>query len=394
MRSGRGHRRARGRAWPVLAAVGACLAVAAAGTGSTYAAFSDYVEQGGHRLGAAKVEVGVPGAASAPRLDYAGLLPGQPKTDSFDLAYRGTISGDLALEIRPDGGSSFCADDGGGAWTPRPGGALLIDFGNGWLDYCSTLGSTIQVPVRSAVVPGTHVTVTAQVQLASWTDDRWSEISDADDLTIIAHQSGALVGGFTDYVDGSIHLGTGTIRPVIPERCGSLSDYPGGVVYGTNGPDRIEGGNQGQVIFGLGGDDVLIGGNAKDCLVGGPGNDQLWGNNGKDSIDGGDGDDILIGGNGKDELVGGDGDDICYGGNGPDDVECESDPGGEGPPPPAPAAPAAPPAPSSGPQLTPDQSTSQTGGQSPPSGESDPGTTTSAVEEQPPPTEEAASGDS
>ncbi len=334
MRWGSRVTRTRLKSAAALSLAAGCLAVAASGTGTTYAAFSDFVDQPGHHVGAGKVELGVPGSSAVPRLSYAGLLPGQPKVDSFDVAYRGTIPADIALEVRAEDGSAFCQPAGSGAWTPKPGGQLQIDFGGGWVDYCSILGSTVTVPVRDDVMPGTGLTVTARVQLAPWTDYRWSQISDVDHLTLTARQASAVSGGFTDYVRGTLSVGTGTILPVIPARCGTAADYPGGIVYGTEGPDHIVGGNQGQIIFGLGGDDVLIGGNAKDCLVGGPGNDQLWGNNGKDSIDGGDGDDVLIGGNGADELIGGGGNDICYGGNGPDDIDCEAAPPGDGPPPP------------------------------------------------------------
>ena len=321
-----------------LALLGAgCLALAASGTGTTYAAFSDFRGFHHNEAGAATVALGIPGPSTGPALTYVGLVPDHPKTDSFAVAYRGTIPADLALEIRPDGGSPYCDALDDGSWTAKPGGQVQVDLGSGWVDYCSLLGSGASVPVRTGVVPGTDLTVSVAVRLAPGTDDRYSQLTDTDRLTITARQASAASGGFTDFADGTISLGTGTILPTIPARCGSAADYPGGIVYGTEGPDHIEGGNQGQIIFGLGGDDVLVGGNAKDCLVGGPGNDQLWGNNGKDSIDGGDGDDILIGGNGADELVGGDGDDVCYGGSGPDDIECETSPAGDGPaPPPAP----------------------------------------------------------
>ena len=312
-----------------------CLAVAASGTGTTYAAFSDFKGLHDNHVGAATVAVGIPGPSAGPKLAYAGLVPGVTKTDSFDLVYRGNIPGDVALEIRPDGGSPYCVEASDGSWTPKPGGQVQIDLGSGWTDYCSLLQQGVSVPVRNAVAPGTDLTVSVSVRLAPGTDYRYSQLADTDRLTITARQASATTDGFTDFADGTISVGAGAILPLIPARCGTAADYPGGIVYGTEGPDHLVGGNQGQIIFGLGGDDILIGGNAKDCLVGGPGNDQLWGNNGKDAIDGGEGDDILIGGNGADDLYGGDGNDICYGGSGPDDIDCETSPGGDGPAPPA-----------------------------------------------------------
>jgi len=362
------------------------LAVAASGTGTTYAAFSDFKGLHDNHVGAATVAVGIPGPSAGPKLEYVGLLPGVSKTDSFDVNYRGTIPGDIALEFRADGGTPYCTAATDGSWTAKPGGQVQIDLGSGWVDYCSLLGPGVSVPLRAAVAPGGGFNLPVSVRLAPGSDYHYSELTDSDRLTVTARQASATSGGFTDFAPGSISIGTGTIVPSVPARCGDIADYPGGVVYGTQGSDRIEGGNQGQIILGLEGDDVLIGGNGKDCLVGGPGNDQLWGNNGKDSIDGGDGDDILIGGNGKDQLVGGAGADVCYGGNGSDDVECEATPPGDGPAPPA--------APTT-------VSTSAPGAAAPADGSaavtgtsSDPETSTPPVEEEQPPAEEPAASTS
>jgi len=112
----------------------------------------------------------------------------------------------------------------------------------------------------------------------------------------------------------------------VPAECGPLSDYAG-IVYGTDGPDVLNGGNQRQIIMGLGGNDTLTGGNSGDCLVGSDGNDQLYGGNAKDILIGGDGDDLLVGGNGKDVLDGTTGADVCDGGNGKDTlINCETAP--------------------------------------------------------------------
>ena len=118
-------------------------------------------------------------------------------------------------------------------------------------------------------------------------------------------------------------------RPTPPAACGPVSDYKGGVVYGTPGDDVIDlrNANQSQIIMGLGGNDTIYGGNSGDCLVGGDGNDKLYGGNAKDILIGGPGNDYLDGGNGVDTLDGGDGTDVCVGGRAPDvSTNCESTP--------------------------------------------------------------------
>jgi Ca2+-binding RTX toxin-like protein len=108
----------------------------------------------------------------------------------------------------------------------------------------------------------------------------------------------------------------------LPPECNSIP--AGNHAIGTNGPDLLFGGNNGNCVAGLGGDDVLNGGNSSDILVGGSGNDTLHGGNSSDRLYGGSGDDILYGENGNDHLDGGPGWDICYGGNGTDTfVNCE-----------------------------------------------------------------------
>ena len=113
----------------------------------------------------------------------------------------------------------------------------------------------------------------------------------------------------------------------IPTACGSVSNYKGGVVYGTAGDDVIDlrNTNQAQIVMGLAGNDTLYAGNSGDCLVGGEGNDHLYGNNAADILIGGFGDDHLEGANGPDTLDGGPGNDECIGGNGPDIAKnCET----------------------------------------------------------------------
>ncbi|MCP3966599.1 MAG: hypothetical protein GY718_09655 [Lentisphaerae bacterium] len=72
------------------------------------------------------------------------------------------------------------------------------------------------------------------------------------------------------------------------------------MLYGTAGPDWIQG---------YGGDDVLYGGGGNDTMLGGWGNDVLYGEAGNDTLYGGAGDDVLNGGEGDDRLDGGGGND-------------------------------------------------------------------------------------
>ena len=295
--------RARRRAVAAVAAATALsAAIAASGSGTTYAAFSDFVVVEGNEVGAARVVVGLPGG-SAPELVYQGLLPGVPKTETLPISYTGTIPGDLALEFRPQGGSAFCEPATGGTWVAKVGGAVQLSVGGGWLDYCSLLNPGAAVPIQSNVPPGSAVDVSVSVQLVSGTDYRYSELMDVDKLSVTARQTG--VGAFTDWAIGTISIGTGLIQPSIPAECGDVGQYKE-IITGTDGDDVINAGNHKQIVLGLGGNDVIDGGNGKDCLVGG------------------DGDDVLEGGNAPDIMIGGNGFDTCNGEHAPDTYECES----------------------------------------------------------------------
>ncbi len=80
-------------------------------------------------------------------------------------------------------------------------------------------------------------------------------------------------------------------------------------LYGSNGPDNLQG---------FKGDDQLNGGGGADVLVGGPGNDVLQGKLGNDTLIGGAGNDYLGGNPGNDVLTGGAGNDILSDFNGVD----------------------------------------------------------------------------
>jgi len=164
--------------------------------------------------------------------------------------------------------------------------------------------------------------------------------------------TGQTYAGFSDFATVTGQARAGVWAPDPPADCYiKNANYPGGIVWGTEGPDEITAGNKGQIIMGLGGDDIIHGNNAKDCLVGGAGNDHLdAGNtdetttaspsgtskndheNGKDILLGGEGDDRLEGGNGKDYFDGGgQPGDVCVGDNGKDEfVGCTTVEAGRG----------------------------------------------------------------
>lgn len=86
----------------------------------------------------------------------------------------------------------------------------------------------------------------------------------------------------------------------------------GGLLSGTDGPDKLDGRDGEDEIRGLGAADVIFGGADNDAIYGGPGDERLLvGGEGEDVIYGGDGDDDFYAGDlGKDTLYGGAGDDL------------------------------------------------------------------------------------
>ena len=152
---------------------------------------------------------------------------------------------------------------------------------------------------------GSDLDVQVAVQLAPGTDFRFSEISDVDQLTVTARQTG--VGAFTDWAVGTISIGTGPDRTADPGRLRRPRPVPGDQSPAPTGDDDIRAGNGKAIVLGLGGDDTIHGGNGKDCLVGG------------------DGDDTLFGGNAPDIMIGGTGFDTCHGGRAPNTPwDCEA----------------------------------------------------------------------
>jgi hypothetical protein len=107
-------------------------------------------------------------------------------------------------------------------------------------------------------------------------------------------------------------LAAGTCRPII----------------GSEGDDRIQGGNGSNLIIGLAGNDIIHGGTGDNIIIGGLGDNQLYGGGGNNiiiaggqatnQIYGGKGNNILIAGSGNTLMVAGHGNDKLYGGAGSD----------------------------------------------------------------------------
>jgi len=94
----------------------------------------------------------------------------------------------------------------------------------------------------------------------------------------------------------------------------TTNDVPGcangGLLSGTDGPDKLDGGDGDDEIRGLGEKDSLSGGDGKDVIYGGPGDDSF--------IPNGKGADVIYGGDGDDEIQKGEGGDVIHGGDGSD----------------------------------------------------------------------------
>ena len=123
---------------------------------------------------------------------------------------------------------------------------------------------------------------------------------------------------------GISYIADSSVQPGDPEArfiTNDLADCPtGGLLPGTDKPDRLAGEDGEDELRGLGGSDHLSGGIGSDVLYGGPGSDELkggdwtgYGDRSKDVLRGGPGRDVLDGGVGDDVLHGGDGDDFTPG---------------------------------------------------------------------------------
>jgi hypothetical protein len=87
-------------------------------------------------------------------------------------------------------------------------------------------------------------------------------------------------------------------------------------VIGTNGPDRLDGGQAGDVMVGFAAGDRLRGRAGHDCLIGGSGRDRLEGEEGDDRLTGGPGGDRLTDDKGTNAFDAGPGGDLVDARNG------------------------------------------------------------------------------
>ena len=140
--------------------------------------------------------------------------------------------------------------------------------------------------------------------------DRDGRLSDSKTFDEVLRLKGVQVGDVTaaNFVEGLPPDG-GPVAPV--------------VITGTDGDDRLTGGNFGNKIDGGAGNDHLIGGPLDDTLVGGGGNDTLEGGYGSNVLDGGAGDDKLVS-NGTYFTTSGFVDEKLSGGGGNDTFEINS----------------------------------------------------------------------
>jgi Ca2+-binding RTX toxin-like protein len=145
-----------------------------------------------------------------------------------------------------------------------------------------------------------------------------------------------------------------SVQPGDPEARYITNDVPGcpngGLLSGTDKPDRLAGEEGEDEVRGLGAADRLSGGHGPDVIYGGPGDDALhggiqlefepftdssknvlYGESGRDELIGETGDDVLYGGPGDDKwLRGAGGEDVLYGGDGRDFLDGALDVRGEG----------------------------------------------------------------
>jgi hypothetical protein len=109
----------------------------------------------------------------------------------------------------------------------------------------------------------------------------------------------------------------------------TTNDLPGcpkgGLLLGTDEPDKLDGKEGDDEIRGFGGSDhYLDGGDGNDTIYGGDGDDDPDKQGGA-GLDGGDGSDTLYGGDDDDGVYGGNGEDVLYGGDGNDLVADDYD---------------------------------------------------------------------
>ena len=115
--------------------------------------------------------------------------------------------------------------------------------------------------------------------------------------------------------------GTRTVKSPISgdEDVYTTNDLPGcpkgGLLLGTDKPDKLAGLKGDDKIRGLGAKDEILGGEGNDVIYAGPGDDPFLAADEGPAA----GDDVIYGGPGDEmEISGGNGDDVIYGGDGDD----------------------------------------------------------------------------
>ena len=113
------------------------------------------------------------------------------------------------------------------------------------------------------------------------------------------------IGGTTISREADPFMGSDNSSLMLDGSQGNTTMAMGGYdrVFGGEGDDRLEGGDDPDDLYGEEGDDSLNGGAGGDRLFGGEGADTLDGGSGEDWLLGGEGDDTLTGGAGADTFV-------------------------------------------------------------------------------------------
>ena len=179
--------------------------------------------------------------------------------DRFDLAYRGSVSGNLMV------------NNGDGADSDPDGDAISVVAGQ----FVTARGSVLTVSADG------HFHFAA------------SDLSYG--LELVSYQLFDSMGATS----------TGTVQFWVAGHGGHQGSYLDENWTGVAGADiaMMAGGDD--TVDGLGGNDVIGGGANDDTIYGGLGNDRLYGEADKDELYGGGGADRLDGGAGRDQLKGG-----------------------------------------------------------------------------------------
>ena len=125
-----------------------------------------------------------------------------------------------------------------------------------------------------------------------------SDLSEANFALPDGTTTSITIGGTTISRPADPFMGSDGSQTMLDNAEGIVTMAKGGYdrIFGGEGDDRIDGGDDADDLYGEEGDDILEGGRGFDRLFGGEGDDRL---------DGGAGDDLLLGGEGDDEFTGG-----------------------------------------------------------------------------------------